>query len=85
MLNCMGLFQLQQNCLYDVPFNVICAEFVPSNVLFFYSAHSYFYRSTTGVPNSAGVALSFQALYRLLVVTGLTSASLNSVDCWFLP
>ena len=66
------------------PFNVICAEFVPSNLLFFYSAHGYFYRSTTGVPNAAGVALSFQALYRLLVITGLKSAILNSVDCWFL-
>jgi len=43
-----------------------------------------FYGSTTGVPNSAGVAPSFQALYRLLVITGLTSAILNSVDCWFL-
>jgi len=37
----------------------------------------------TSVPTSAGVALSSQALYRLLVITGLTSDILNSVDCWF--
>jgi len=70
------------NCSHLYPFNVICAEFVPSNVLFFYSAHRYFYCSTTSVPNSVGVALSFQELH-LLVITGLTSAILNSVDCWF--
>ena len=37
----------------------------------------------TSVPTSAGVALSSQALHRLLVITGLTSDILNSVDCWF--
>jgi len=31
----------------------MCAEFVPSKGLFVSSAHSYFYRSMTGVPNSA--------------------------------
>ena len=57
---------------------------VPSNVLFFYSAPGHFYRSMTGVPNLAGVAISFQALYRHSVITGLTSAILNTVDCLFL-
>jgi len=34
-------------------------------------------------PAFAGAALSFQALYRLVVIAGLTSAILNSVNCWF--
>jgi len=53
--------------------------------LFVCSAHGYINRSTTVVPNSTGVALYFQALYRHLVIAGLTKAILNSVDCWFLP
>jgi len=62
----------------------MCADNIRSKVLFVYSAHGYFYRSTNGVPNWARSALSFQELYRLLVITGLTSAIFNSVDCWFL-